>query len=193
MSIDFQSTTIPGYDMPPDQIPDFGDMEMCEKCHAAPKVRYGGRGPKPKYCEDCKGTSKGTSAPSTRVKGKNAALAAQATAALMTLNGFVALGLTLAQLHNTSGKFREEASRESFEDSVYNALLLDPELCAWICRGGIKSGKIALFIAYGLLGASVVPTAIVELREKKADRETRQAEEEEEERRNLNARPVWQT
>jgi hypothetical protein len=34
---------------------------------------------------------------------------------------------------------------------------------------------------------------MVELREKKADREARQAEEEAEERRNLNAQPVWQT
>lgn len=190
MSIDFQTTTIPGYEVP-DQIPDFADVDMCKNCHARPVKKYGGRGPRPTKCEDCSGTS--SSGGSPKVKGKNAALASQATAALMQLNNFVALGLMLMQMQRTATKFREEAAREMFEDSVYNALVLDPELCAWICRGGVKSGKIALLIAYGLLGASVVPTAMVELREKKADREAQRAEEEAEERRNLNAQPVWQT
>lgn len=191
MSIDFQTTVIPGYE-PPDEIPDFDGVEMCEKCHARPKARYGGRGPRPKFCEDCKG-ARGSTGGTPKVKGKNALLASQATAALMQLNNFVALGLMLMQMQMTAGKFREETSREAFEDSVYNALVLDPELSAWICRGGVKSGKIALLIAYGLPIAAIIPTAMVELREKKADREARKVEEEEEERRNLDARPVWQT
>lgn len=189
MSLDFQTTSIPGYGT--DEIPDFDGIEMCEKCHAEPKLPYGGRGPRPKLGANCKGQSSGSGGGSPKVKGKNAALAQQATAALMQLNNFAALGMMLMQLHDTASKFRVESTRESFEDSVYNALLLDPELCAWICRGGVKSGKIALLIAYGMLGASVIPTAVVEIREKKAERERRQAEQEAEERRNLDATPIW--
>lgn len=190
MSLDFIRTTIPGYENPTDEIPDFPGIDLCKTCHARPVKQYGGRGPRPTKCEECTGKPSSTGT-STRVKGKNAALAAQATTALMQLNNFVALGLLLAQLHQTSAKFREEVSKDAFEDQIYNALLLDPELCEWICRGGVKSGKIALTIAYGMIGASVFPTALMELREKKADREAREAEREEEERRNLNAEPVW--
>jgi hypothetical protein len=111
----------------------------------------------------------------------------------MTLNGFAALGLAVAQLPISSAKFRDEFTRESFEDTIYNALLLDPELCAWICRGGVKSGKIALLIGYLLAGAAVAPTILVELREKKAERLAAEEEAERDAARDLNAEPVWQT
>lgn len=190
MSIDFQTTTIPGYDSP-DEIPDFDGITMCSTCHAAPVKKYGGRGPRPTKCDGCSQTK--TSGGSPKVKGKNAALAAQATAALMQLNNFVALGIMLMQLQDTARKFREEVSRESFEDTVFNALILDPELCAWICRGGVKSGKIALLIGYGMVGAAVAPVAIAEVRRKKREREEAEEEAEREERRNLQAQPVWET
>lgn len=194
MSIDFQATTIPGYTVP-DEVPDFAEygVEQCEKCHSRPKKAYGGRGPRPKFCDECASTKTSGSTGSPKVKGKNAALAAQATTALMTLNGFMALGLVIAQLPQTAAKAREEFTRESFEDTIYNALLLDPELSAWICRGGVKSGKVALIIGYLLAGAAVAPTLLVELREKKADRLYAEEQAAREEARNLNAQPVWQT
>jgi hypothetical protein len=194
MSIVFETTTIPGYG-PPDAVPDFPEygVEQCERCHARPKKTYSGRGPRPKFCDDCASSGKTAGSSAPKVKGKNAALAAQATQSLMTLNGFMALGLTIAQLPSTSAKFREEFTRESFEDTIYNALLLDPELCAFICRGGVKSGKIALIIGYALASAAVAPTLMVELRDKKADRLAREEEEARDEARNLNAQPVWQT
>jgi hypothetical protein len=197
MSLTFDRTTIPGYSTsdPRDEVPDFPEygVEQCERCHAEPKLPYGGRGPRPKLGANCKAASGGNNGSSPKVKGKNAALAAQATTALMTLNGFMALGLVIAQLPSTSAKFREEFTRESFEDTVYNALLLDPELCAFICRGGVKSGKIALIIGYALAGAAVAPTLMVELREKKADRMAAEEEAEQEARQTLNAEQVWQT
>jgi hypothetical protein len=185
MSITFEPTTIPGYG-PPDEIPDFPEygIKQCEKCHARPKKTYGGRGPRPKFCDECTGAKSGST--TSKAKGKDAVLAGKATAALMTLHGFAALGLAVAQLPHTAAKFREEFTRESFEDTVYNALLLDPELCAWICRGGVKSGKIALVIGYLLAGAAVAPTLVVELRDKK---DARIAAEEEA----LQAEPVWHT
>jgi hypothetical protein len=111
----------------------------------------------------------------------------------MQLNGFVALGLAVMQLHLTAGKFREEVTKETFEDTIYNALILDPELCEYICRGGVKSGKVALIIGYGMVLATVFPTAVLELREKAEDRKERKAQREAEERMQMNAEPVWTT
>lgn len=190
MTVDFMRTTIPGYDGPQDSVPDFEGhgLLMCKVCHSRPVKEYGGRGPKPTKCDSCSSTKS-----TTKVRGKSAELAGRATAVLMQLNGFVALGLAVMQLHLTAGKFREEVTKETFEDTIYNALILDPELCEYICRGGVKSGKVALFVGYGMVLATVFPTAVLELREKAEDRKERKAQREAEERMQMNAEPVWTT
>lgn len=178
--------SIPGYES--DTIPgDLADIEYpCEVC-GRESGPYSGRGRKPKKCPEHRAQK---TPAGTRVKGQNASLAAQATEALMQLNNFAAIGLLVTQLHATGAKLRE-ASDDRFRESVYNALLLDPDLCRWICRGGVRSGKVALLLAYVMLGASVMPTAIVELREKKEVREARKAEEEREAQETLEATQSW--
>ena len=178
-------------DIPRDEVPiDVTSTDLCEKCGLRPKAPYGGRGPRTRLCVECK-PGRGTTA---RMTGKNANLAAQATQALMQLNNFATLGLMMAQLGKTARKWSSEIEEEAFRQSIYDALLLDPELCRWICRGGVKSGKIALLIAYGMLFASVAPTAIAEAKERKAEKEREQGAQEaqeQEDARVIDTKPVW--
>jgi hypothetical protein len=106
----------------------------------------------------------------------------------MSMNGFAAIGLMLMQLPATSMKL-SECNDEALRQQIYEALLLDPDLCRTIVRGGVKSGKLALIIAYVGLGAAVFPTALVELKEKKAERQQAREAAELEDRINLNGHP----
>ena len=91
-------------------------------------------------------------------------LARQATAVIVQVNGYAVIGAMAAGMANTASKLADQQS--TFEDNVYNALVLDPGLCAIILKAGVKSGKLMLLVA--ILGhiAAVVPTAITEYRER---------------------------
>jgi len=183
MNFDFVDGDIPKDEIPPDVT----GTDLCEKCGLRPKAPYGGRGPRTRLCVECKPGR----ATATRMGGKNAALAAQATQALMQLNNFATLGLMMAQLGKTARKWSTEIEEESFRQSLYDALLLDPELCRWICRGGVKSGKIALLICYGMLFASVAPTAIAEVKERREEKEKEQEQASKEDTHVIETQPVW--
>ncbi len=168
----FTDTDISDTDM--DSTPDTENIIApeypCESCgkEAGP---YGGRGPKPKKCADCKPASRRNTSRSPRVTGSTANLAAQAAGVLTQLNGMIAIGAMALGLNKTA--MAMGSCQENFEQQAYQALLTDQELCKLILKGGVKSAKFSLGIAYAGMGTVVVPTAVNEIREK---REARRAE-----------------
>lgn len=156
-----------------DTVPASEDVEYpCRVCgrEAGP---YGGRGPKPKLCDLHKKTPSAAKQ-SVRVTGKDANLAAQATGVLVQLNGILAIGLMAMGLNGTASAIA--VANGTFEEQANQALLTDPELCKLILRGGVKSAKITLGLAYVGMGTQVVPVAATELRELKEKRAARKAE-----------------
>jgi hypothetical protein len=153
--------------IPPDTIPETSDVEYpCKVCgkEAGP---YGGRGRKPVYCTECKKPASKSRA--AKVTGAPASLASQATAVLVQLNGMMALGM-MAMGFNESASALAGAN-SSFEEQAYMALVTDQDLCKLILKGGVKSAKVSLAIAYGGLAVSVFPTAVNEFKDKKAVRD----------------------
>lgn len=159
-----------------DDVPELENVEYpCDVCgrEAGP---YSGRGPHPKKCTEHKRVSaKGTRSP--RVTGNVANMAAQATGVLVQLNGIMAIGLMAVGMNGTASALA--AGNDIFEQQAYAALMTDPDLCKLILKGGVKSAKISLAMAYGTLGFSVMPTAMAEVKEKREIRAARKAEEEE--------------
>lgn len=171
MTLAFADVEIPQTDSIP-ELDDGGIEYPCSVCgkEAGP---YGGRGPKPSKCPDHKRTnSKARSA--QKVTGAASSLAAQATEVLAQINGFMVLGAMVTGLPQTAGAIAGHDT--DFREQVYAALVVDPELCKYILRAGVKSGKVALFMAYAMMGVAVLPTAVVELREKKALRDAEREE-----------------
>jgi hypothetical protein len=156
-----------------DTVPPSEDVEYpCRVCgrEAGP---YVGRGPKPKLCVNHKSTSTKTSRVA-RVTGKDANLAAQATGVLVQLNGIIAMGLMAMGLNGTASAIA--GANGQFEEAANQALLTDPELCKLILRGGVKSAKISLGLAYVPILVQAGPMAAMELRELKEKRAARKAE-----------------
>jgi hypothetical protein len=167
MVLDFAEAKVPDTD----EVPELLDVEYpCEVCgqEAGP---YGGRGRKPRRCPiHKKGNAATTRAP--RVTGRDANMAAQATGVLVQLNALLAMGVAALGLFGTAGAIA--SANETFEQQAHAALLTDPELCKLILKSGAKSSKVALGLAYGGMAMSVAPTAVNELRERKAAREARE-------------------
>ncbi len=171
--IDFADATIP-----PDTAPDTSDVEYpCRECgkEAGP---YGGRGPKPKYCEAHKKSARSTGTRAGKVTGTAQTLAAQATGVLVQLNGMMALGLMAIGFNETASAIA--GANGTFEEQAYQALMTDTELCKLILKGGVKSAKVSLGLAYVGMGVAVVPTAAMEFKEKKAERDAKREAEENE-------------
>lgn len=170
--LDFTDATIP-----PDSVPETFDpgVKVEYPCRVCGKESgpYGGRGPKPKLCPEHKKVSKGAS---PKVTGTNASLAAQATGVLTQLNGMIAIGMMALGLNESASALA--GANEGFEQQAYAALTTDPELCRLILKGGVKSAKVSLGIAYAGLGMAVLPTAVQEVREKKAARDAKREETE---------------
>lgn len=172
MSLTFTDVDVPTDTPQEDTLPSgLSDVEYpCEVCNkeAGP---YGGRGRKPKRCEDHKKPST-TRAP--KVTGTAASLAAQATESLWQMNGFAAIGCMFVQMNDTAGTILSK--EETFRNQVYSALLTDQDLCRSILRGGVKGAKVGLALAYLGFLASVAPVAVAEFRELAEERKARKAE-----------------
>lgn len=148
-------------DAPPlfDNEPEF----TCQMCGIA--LEYGGRGRKPKYCDAHRRRSASTGTRSATA-GSNDKLAAMAVDVLCQGNAAITVGLMLVRLNQTAS---ELATRDdAFRAQAYEALKLDPALCKVILKGGASSGKVALMIAYAMMLASVAPTFISEMKERRA-------------------------
>jgi len=159
-----------------DAVPEVTGVEYpCEVCgkEAGP---YGGRGRKPKRCsEHKKQASRATS--TTKVRGTNADLAAQATEALCSIDGMAALGARIIGFTNTAETIEE--ADEVFRLRVHAALLNSPDTARKILRYGSKAGDSALFIAIGLHIATILPVFMTEAKVKKAEREAKQIADQE--------------
>jgi hypothetical protein len=142
----------------PDAVPPSEDVEYpCVVC-GRESGPYGGKGPKPKRCIDHKRTAgQGT----RRASGS---LVEKAADKLVYLNSLLALGAMAFGYIKTAATFA--AGEDVFRESVMEALSTDDKLCRTIVRAGQASGMVGLVIAYGTLGAMVVPTMVMEWREK---------------------------
>lgn len=148
--------------VPMDTAPETTHELVCATC--GKELEYSGRGRKPRFCDEHKRSSSGTSKVA-RSSGKNETMAAQAATVLSQFNGLIAIGLMMTGLPLTAQAL--ETAKDAFREQAYNALLTDPDLCKLILKGGTGSGKVALAIAYGMLGTSVVPVGIMEFQSRR--------------------------
>lgn len=155
-------------DTEPDTSPPLADVEYPCKVCGKESGPYGGRGPKPKYCPEHKKSSN-SSKRSPKITGSTANLAARATAVLTQLNGFIGIAAMSMGFFNTAKAMAE--ANPTFEQAAYDALVTDEELCKFILRGGVKSAKFALGVAYVGMGIAVAPVAVEEFKQKKAERD----------------------
>lgn len=154
---------------------------LCQQCGRNP-VEYSGSGRYPKYCPECKASKGSTSkpangsGPTVRASKGDDQLALQAANALRDLNGFAAMALLFTGYTETAGVMA--ASEEAFHQRCYIALQSDPKLCRTILKSGGNFGaKSGLAIAYGSLLAAVVPSLVVEHRNRRAERELESGED----------------
>lgn len=138
---------------------------VCEVC-SKPLV-YAGRGRKPRYCDDHKPKRGAVSSGSANTA--NARKAGQAADILANANKIVGFGAMALSMTDTASVIAEQ--NDSFRSMAYDALLMDQKLCNMILSAGGKSGAAALVLAYVMLGASVAPTAVMEIRTLRAERE----------------------
>lgn len=147
----------------PDTIPPTTDVEYpCEVC-GRESGPYGGRGRKPKRCAEHK---KSPTRSSVKVTGAPANLAAQAAGVLEQLNGIMAVACMAMGFNGTASAIA--AHNDTFKEQAHQALLTDPDLCRLILKGGVKSAKVSLGLAYVGLGIAVIPVANEEMKMKKA-------------------------
>lgn len=114
-------------------------------------------------------SSSTTKGPSVKRMPASESQARAAAALLVQVNALTTMGVMAVGFTDTASAIA--GANEGFEEMAFNALLTDPALCKQILKAGTTSGKVALVIAYGMLAVNVVPVAVNELREKRADRE----------------------
>lgn len=165
--MELQITETEKPDEPSDVTPlsnDYGASDAEYKCQVCGKpLVYAGRGRKPKFCDDHK-----KSASKSTVK-RSAASESQARAAaglLAKINSMLGIGLMSFGMPMTAETLIK--ANEDFENMAYEALLNDPALCRKILSAGATSGKAGLVMAYGMLGVSVVPAAMLDIKARRA-------------------------
>lgn len=120
------------------------------------------------------GATPGTPKATRTSTAGNARLAEDAANVLCNLNDIVTIGLTFTGLTTTAGAWN--GGQDTFRSQAVAALENDPALCRTILRAGATGGKFALIMAYGMLAVGTVPVAVLELRERQADKERAEAE-----------------
>lgn len=175
-TLSFSSATVPsetelpaGANLPQDESPH--DGPSCIVCGTA--LEYSGRGRKPKYCDEHKRSGTRTNVRSSTPK--NDKLAAQATDALMQMNGLAALVCMLSGMPMTAAAINN--AEEGLREQVKAALITDPDLASKILSAGTHSAKISLVIAYGMFAAAVVPVGVMEFKANKERRDLESSEE----------------
>lgn len=138
------------------------DELRCTVC--GDTIVWAGRGRKPMFCTEHRQKRSASSGQSTTAKNEN--LAKQAAATLIQVNGFVEMMLRFSQMTMTADELSKR--KVAFQEQLYQALLTDPDLCRSIMSGGGVSAKLALILAYGMLGSAVIPVGVVEYRERRA-------------------------
>jgi hypothetical protein len=136
---------------------------------STPDAPYGYKSDGSPYKRRPKGSSNGVSAP--RTVGRMPASETQAAAAaavLARVNALIGMSLATFGFVETCSQLAE--ANPTFELMAKDALLTDPVLCRKILSAGTQSGKTQLYMAYGMLGASIAPACVSELRTKRAER-----------------------
>lgn len=95
--------------------------------------------------------------------------ARNAAGLLARANGMLGFALMSLGMPLTATQLIE--SNDQFENMAYESLLTDPALCRKILSAGATSGKTGLTLAYAMLGASVAPTALGEIKARRKESE----------------------
>lgn len=144
---------------------------VCLTCGTA--LEYGGRGRKPKYCDEHK-RQRSSSTRNTIPSGNNDKLASMAVDVLCQANALMGMGLMLGKMNKTASALADRD--DAFRIQAYEALKTDPALCKMILKSGATSGKVALVISYLLLILSVAPVAVDEFKERRDEKARRDEE-----------------
>jgi hypothetical protein len=146
-----------------DESPVGEDFEYaCEVCGT--ELFYGGRGRKPKYCDEHKGGKRKDGTVGATRKGGNDRAARQAADALMQINSLLGMAMLTPWVNLPMTASALAVANEPFGDQAFEALKTDPALCRMILRAGTTSGKAALVIAYGMLAFAISPVAAMEVK-----------------------------
>jgi len=154
-------------ELPRDITPDISSGDVTGDYDPAypgstPEAPYGFKPDGSPYKRRPRGTATKTSNAGVRRTPASEQQAATAAALLAKMNLLIGAGLGMLGLPMTAASLAE--ANESFESMAREALLTDPALCRKILSAGATSGKTALVMAYGMLGASVAPAAFVEFK-----------------------------
>lgn len=161
----------------PDSVPELSGVDNpCKTCGNQIDVPYGGRGRRPTQCSNCKTTRKGSTGVRAKNLGNNAVLAAQATEAVMAIDGALALGANLVGLFDTAAAI--QADEETFRLRLNAALLSSPKMARRLLTVGEKTGESAFWVAIGLHVMAFAPVAKNEIAAKRAEKAAQQAETE---------------
>lgn len=159
----------------PDTVPELSGVDNpCKTCGNQIDVPYGGRGRRPTQCNNCKGNRKSASVKSKNL-GNNAVLAAQATEAVMAIDGALALGARLVGLFETADAI--QADEDVFRLRLNAALQSSPKMARRLLTVGEKTGESAFWVAIGLHVMAFAPVAKNEIAVKRAEKAAQQAEE----------------
>lgn len=159
------------FDVTPDETPTLNESSDYDPAYpgSTPDAPYGYKPDGTPYKRRPRGTASGPAkspATGTRRMAASETSARAAANMLGRMNSLIGFSLVALGMPNTAGQLAE--NNETFVEQAYEALLTDPELCRKIMSAGAQSGKAQLMMAYAMLGASVVPTAVVDIKEKRA-------------------------
>lgn len=177
MSIPFlESVEVPKDDPPVFDPPSGGDYDP-EFPGSTPDAPYGFKpdGTPYKRRPNGAGSGSGKKAGGGKKTGSSDRSAQTAASLLARMNGLVGISLTVFGMPATAMSLAE--ANDQFETMAYEALRSDPELCRKILAAGATSGKAGLVMAYGMLGVSIAPAALTEIREKRATRDAERDED----------------
>jgi hypothetical protein len=164
------STIADPFAAPSDAVSDAAPPTTTDGClECGVLIPYAGKGPRRKYCDAHKRRSAGVQYSSTAdssSSSKKDKLAVQAAGVLRSTNTYVVLGLMMVGLSESAVAL--SASQDAFEFQAIAALEQDPALCRTILKSGKLGAKLSLVVAYGAMGASVVPVAMSEYAQRRA-------------------------
>ena len=147
----------------PDTVVGAAPEYSCQMC--GKELHYGGRGRKPKFCDDHK-AAKGP-AKDRPANAANKALAEKAADVLAQYNDLAAFGMLTFGMPKTGSAIA--GKNATFREQAATALATDPALCRSILSAGQTSARGALMVAYGMFATAVGMVAYAEIKEKRAD------------------------
>jgi len=170
LSVDVKPTTVP-VDVPQDEpVPQVAAEYRCQHPGCDRELTYGGRGRKPKFCDEHKKKAAVKSGSSRRGTAQNEALANQACDLIIGLTDIAAIGFMLVGYRETEQEISD--AQDPLRDQIYSSLLANPARAKRIVTllGGVSDATLIV----ALLGFTVRvgSSAVNEYRDKKSSRES---------------------